>query len=179
MSSLQSTASQVQTITRPIKLILAIVFGVFCMTVGGIIMKVSLSDLWNAHASRQWIPATATLDVARTVRNSSQVSRGYSQEIRYHFDVGGARFGGSRLSFNRQSTKTAEESVAMLPSTAPGSEITVYYDAEDPTRNVVYPGVDSMMFIPPLFALVSLIVGATVAGLQVRRFAQQRERAPE
>lgn len=176
MSFSSTAASQFATITGPVKLILAVVFGAFCMTVGGIILKVSLSDLVDAHASRHWVPATAMMDVARAVRNSGRRSSGYSQEIRYHFLVDGVRYGGSRLSFNRQSTKTAEESMAMLPSAVPGSEIKVYFDANDPSRNVVYPGVDRMMFIPPLFAVLSLVVGATVAGLQVRRFLKQKVR---
>ncbi|HZW14435.1 MAG TPA: DUF3592 domain-containing protein [Noviherbaspirillum sp.] len=176
MSSLP-VGDSLDTITRPIKLILAIVFGGFCMTVGGIIMKVSLSDLLDARESHQWVPAAATLDVARVVRNAGRGSSGYSQEIRYHFRVGGAYYEGSRLSFNRQSTKTSEESMAMLPSTTPGSQIIVYFDANDPSRNVVYRGIDKMMFIPPLFALVSLLVGAAVAGLQVRRFLLQKRHA--
>jgi hypothetical protein len=177
MSAFQSFASSIGNITRPIKLILAILFGAFCMTVGGIIMKLSVVDLLDARDSGNWTATVATLDAARPVRNSGRGSSGYSQEIKYHFAVNNVRYEGSRLSFHRRSTKTSEESMAMLPPATPGSPITVYFDAQDPGRNVVYPGLDKMMFIPPLFALVSLLAGAAVSGLQVRKFMQRDAKA--
>lgn len=140
-----------------LKTLLGVVFSVFCISVGTVILAISLSILLEARASRTWPAAEGVVDLSETVFNSSH--RGYSQEVKYHFIVGGVRYEGSRLDYNKRSTRTKTESEEMLSAFRKGAQVRVYFDPKAPERNALIPGPEPMTYVPPFMGTFSIIFG--------------------
>jgi hypothetical protein len=148
------------------------------MCVGSIIFYISLSTLLEARASRHWHVAIGVVDESHPQFNTGNSGTGYSQTINYHFFINNVRHDGSRLDYNKRSTKTKIESETLLSPFPPGSTIPIYYDPDNPQKNVLVPGPHSMTYIPPIFGVFSFLIGVLISLLTLFKYRAQRPQTP-
>jgi len=121
-----------------------------------------LRVLWTAWGSVEWPKASGTI-VSATVEKHPELYNfaNYTPEVTYHYSVAETLYTGTRLRFGSFATASlwAEDQLAHY---RPGTNVTVYYDVDKPSRSVLEPGAKW-----PLYAL--LLPGAlmTSAGLLV------------
>lgn len=83
-------------------LLLFLLFSCFCLGVGSILLKITLSTLLEARDSRAWPSALGVMDESRVQLGTGPRSKGYSQVVHYHFMAGSRRYDGSRLDYKRR-----------------------------------------------------------------------------
>lgn len=114
--------------------------------------------------SRTWPTASATIEraVAFQKYQASRSRRGgqgtHVVELRYVYDVGGQRFTGARQSLDWEGKILMSEAAERLAARFPvGSTVTAHYDAANPARSLLEPGV-------PVGGMLGMLIGATVSG---------------
>lgn len=114
--------------------------------------------------SRTWPSAPATVEraVAFQKYQRSSASRSgqgtHVVELRYAYDVGGTRYTGERQSLDAEGKIYLPEGAEKLAGNFPvGSPVTAHYDAANPARSLLEPGV-------PVGGMLGMLLGATALG---------------
>ncbi len=79
-------------------------------------------------------------------------------ELRYAYDVGGKRYTGERQSLDAEGKIYLPEGAERLAGNFPvGAPVTAHYDAANPARSLLEPGV-------PVGGMLGMLLGATALG---------------
>jgi hypothetical protein len=126
--------------------------GVGCLSIFCLILTlVTGFAVWtrflHARATANWAQATGTIDKVGIEETWSNGQTQYLPRVTYAFSHQGKPFIGNQLEPQEQtfsSNVAAGEAIAKLTG---GAEVTVYYDPEDPTHSVLYPGAQRMDYL--------------------------------
>lgn len=92
-------------------------------------------------------------------------------DIRYHYEVNGTTFEGNRFRYGEGSSSDSGWAHRAVQKYHEGAEVTVYYNASNPSESVLVPGVDGsnlmmLLFMTPFNAVM---LGIWVGGLSLLR----------
>ena len=129
-------------------------------------------------ASEDWASAPGKVVAADYKTRMSRRRTAATINIRYTFEVDGRTYSGSTLAFEKLDSLRADAAEQRLKPYPAGATVDVYYDPEDPTRNVLEKGVKSSNS-GLLWAAAAFLIGGLVAlydgvagGVNVIRFPQ-------
>ena len=119
------------------------------LVLGGVWLSyIGLGQLMLAHASKTWPSVTGTI-VSAGVKTAG-TGQNYSRKVfvQYRYTVEGSNHSNDRMVFSPTPNFKVDGTIASARDTAikelatrpGGSEITVYYDPEDPRNAVLLPG---------------------------------------
>jgi ABC-type antimicrobial peptide transport system permease subunit len=165
--------------------ILGLIFGAF-LGGGSYLLVRNVPMIVEGRQSRSWPTTTGTVKESAAVSKPivSSYRRGtvgtHVVELRYEFAVAGKTFVGTRQSLDDVGIIKSEELAASeAGGMPPGSTVRVSYDADDPTRSMLTPGVPTSSVIGSAIGLLLIAggVGLTIAGFHLRsRHAKRRAR---
>lgn len=172
---------------RPSQLLLVVLaFGlIFAATLGGggYLLARNVPMIVEGWASRSWPTAMGTVTesaaVSKPVVSSSR--RGtvgtHVLRLRYEFAVGGQVFSGTRQSLDDvgiiKSDELAQSEARSLP---PGSVVRVFYDAGDPARSLLTPGLPISSVISSAIALLLISGGLALIALGLHLHSHHAKR---
>ncbi len=128
----------------------------------------SVAEGWR---SRTWPSATATVERSVAFQryqrdpNSRRGQGTHVVELRYGFEANGRRYTGERQSLDSEGKILLSQSAEKLAGRFPvGSTVTAHYDAANPSRSLLEPGV-------PVGGVLGMLLGAAaiVGGLYFLR----------
>ncbi len=138
---------------------------------GAWLMAKQISAVSEGWRSRSWSTAPAIVEHSAAVqkyqasRNSREGQGTHVTELRYAFAVGGRRYTGGRRSLDAEGKILMEANADRLVKRLPvGSAVTVYYDAANPSRSLLEPGVP----VGPVLGML-IALGLMGGGLEVLR----------
>jgi hypothetical protein len=153
--------------------LLILIVGMFMLiTIGGLIAQVWPGQ-WQLFAARAWSATTGWV-VAANVRQklvrvrgaglSYRMATSFSAQIVYRYEVHGVTYENDRVAFGQvvgaSGTGWAEKQVDRYPV---GSQITVYYDPNDPANSVLKRGFSwSVAILWMVIIVLLLVLGAIV-----------------
>jgi hypothetical protein len=157
--------------------ILIVVFLTFLfIAIGVILILVHRRNKRKAEESAQWLQTSGTIkeskvkqgtNVMMSADDDTESSPVFSPEIRYTYQVAGAEYTASRVSFagskSYSKRESAEKDAALYPV---GTQLPVYYDPKNPKEAVLdrTAKISNMVLIMGIMfiiiGLVTVIVGA-------------------
>lgn len=136
--------------------VLHLVFPVVFLTITLAIAAFATHGFSLALASRRWPRTTGVIVRSCVVEDRGGDTVTLVAEIHFSFEVDGQSYAGDTWTFNRTGDETrrfAERAVQRYPV---GRQVTVYYDAANPGRNCLEPGVTPRVYVLALFVMVVL-----------------------
>jgi hypothetical protein len=146
------------------------VWAILFLAVGIAITAFGVYRLRIVRASAKWPTVTATVvssDVETRHRSGDatgmRTERGfeYLPRIAYEYSVDGVRHQSDRITFDDLRFDNHITAKAIADRYASGSEVSVYYDPEQPGRAVLEPGLSWTAYLLPAFGVVLML--STVA----------------
>lgn len=149
---------------------------------------ITIPTLYQAYTSTGW-PTTNGRITESKVGWTMVGARGTSRPVAYHhlrydYEVGGQPYRGTRAQFFSDSG--VDKDVARYPS---GSEVTVYYSPDNPSKSVLIPGIyttsPSGWTVPSIYILLSalssalallVVIGIPISWAYERILANSRRR---
>ncbi len=136
------------------------------LLVAAILPAVALPKFLRAKQSVQWPQATGTITVSRLVQTTYHQRKTFRGEIRYTYEVAGAEYSSTRVSFRRVNAGARDgwqQLIAVYPA---GKSVPVFYNPKDPSFSVLEPGLSggtkllyqADIFFLAVFAVVFLIL---------------------
>lgn len=129
----------------------------------------AVMDWRRFRKSQGWVPAAGRILYSNVfVQSGTPGDRSYQVSIAYTYQVMGQSYQGNQLAFGSEgtgySTRSAAENVAArYPA---GSEVTIYYDPEDPVKAVLERKYN------PVGATLSVIFGLAGLGMIIFSYLQ-------
>lgn len=129
-------------------------------------------------ASEAWTAAPGKVVVADYKTRRSRRRTVAEIDVRYTFDVNGQNYSGSTLAFEKLDSLAISDAERRLQPYPVGAACQVFYDPEDPSRNVLEKGEQSSNTGLMLSALAILIGGFVIlydgvaGGINALRFPQ-------
>ena len=152
---------------------------------------ITIPKLHQAYTSTSWPTANGRITESK-VGWTMGGSRGMNRPIPYHhlrydYEVDGQPYCGTRIQFFSEVVLTvdADKIVPRYPS---GSEVTVYYSPDNPSKSVLVPGIytksPSGWIVPSIYILLSLssayvlfvVMGIPISWAYERILAKLRRR---
>ena len=132
-----------------------------------------------ADAQRRFVPAEGRVIESAVDTHFDSDGNTYGFKIRYAYEAGGATHEGKRYAFGEMKSSDGQARARQLVRQHPaGSEITVYYDPENPGDSVIVRDPDPSLYFMVLFlmpfVLVGLGMGTATFMMPARRRAEAR-----
>ena len=83
----------------------------------------------------------------------------YGAEISYSYDIDGYEYRGNRRSFADYSSSNRRRAEKIIARFAPGVDVPVYYNPEDPEKSVLEPGINVVSVLFLLLPGIFLVIG--------------------
>jgi hypothetical protein len=134
-------------------------FGVLLLVIAPVSAYFFVVGLREAYASRTWPQTAGVIAESRVERVNRGTKVSYDAIINYRYGVNNQQYAGDRLRMaDAKSSKqsAAEARVAQYPV---GKTVTVYYDANDPQKSTLEPGVSWRSFAYLGIPVVMLVMG--------------------
>jgi hypothetical protein len=138
----------------------------FCLVIGLVTAGVGAKGVVLGRRSAHWPRADGRIVQSRVVARAVKHGVVHDPLIRYTFAVGPKTYSGARVHYG-SNTGDLEYALATVHGYAVGRAVSVSYDPEDPTANVLQPGLKPNALIVPGIGAVLLACGAW--GLMVCR----------
>ncbi len=137
---------------------------------GAILPIMTIRQAGLALAAQRWPTVNGIVrrsEVSESFERRANATR-YTPVVEYEYQVSGTGYSGSVLRIIG-TTGRETEALAQTSARPVGSEVTVYYDPEEPGRSCLVPGVRWFVWlgvvIPPVFAgIVSAVAPVALAG---------------
>jgi hypothetical protein len=132
--------------------------------IGAVGLFASGRDLLRGRASSSW-PTTqgevvySSLEQKMSTDSDGDSSVTYAAKVVYNYQVGGQNLTGDRRRFSEASTSSARRAQEIANRYPVGSQVTVYYDPDNPQVSVLETGVGIGGIIVPVITLGLLIFG--------------------
>lgn len=119
----------------------------------------------KAAAAETWATAEGTVTALTVDHARTKGSSWYMPKIAYRFQVGRQEVTGKRLRFGQLAFRDADEAEALLLGYRVGGPITVRYDADRPSDNVITPIAETrtLMFAAWALTATAIVFGGVVA----------------
>ena len=143
-------------------------FGVVFILVSLLAATTAIKDWRRFRESDNWVPATAQIVSGNVSAQRGSKYTTYEVNIRYTYAVLGQNYESGQLSFGSEGTghdtrKRAEKVIARYPA---GSQVTIYYDPNNPQQAVLERKYDSTG------AIIAMIFGAFGVGIIIYAYLQ-------
>jgi hypothetical protein len=142
--------------------------GIIFILVSLLAATTAIKDWRRYRESESWLPATAQIVSGNISAQRGSKTTSYVINIRYAYTVFGQSYEGGQFSFGSEGTgydtrKRAEKVVAQYPT---GSQVTIYYDPNNPQQAVLKRNYDSTG------AILAMIVGILGTGMVIYSYLQ-------
>jgi hypothetical protein len=155
--------------------LLLLIFGIVRISNG-------MQTRWEGKAANAWPTTVGYVTDAwiseRSVTTGRTSRPDYSPRLRYEYVVNGRRYEGDRIRAGQEGFSARWRATAILTRYQIGTEVTVYYDPDDPGRAVLEPGWNWMdsygrLLIGTCFSAIGLLalgVAYPVMRAEFRKF---------
>ena len=130
------------------------------ISLGLVLCVLSGVAMWRAQQSTQWLPVNGQV-IESGISVTRLSSALYTPQIRYRYQVDGTEFQSNRLVFaGIQWAGRYEYANEMSNRYPPGRFVNVYYDADDPSRAVLIPGIQRDTALMLLLGIILMLFSA-------------------
>ena len=122
------------------------VVSLFFVFVGLTMIYSYLRNVIRVRASAHWPKSRGTV-TASWVREdlTASIFTNCFPQVRYAYHVQGQEYRGNKVTFGAQEAKVKAKAMAVVSKYSPGSNVTVYYDPQKPSRAVLERNVSKIM----------------------------------
>ncbi len=117
----------------------------------------------DARLSMHWPTSSGTVILSEVSsydsRSDGKTTRMYTANVRYRYAVNGVQYHSGRVSLGDSSTSSAADKRAIAERYPVGSQVTVYYDPDQPQDALLEVGPVLITYIPLVFGLLATIAG--------------------
>jgi len=136
--------------------VLHLIFPVVFLTIILVAAAFVAHGLSLALASRRWPRTTGVIVRSCVVEDRDGDTVSLVAEIHFSFEVDGQSYAGDTWTFNQTGDETGRFAERVVKRYPAGKRVTVYYDATNPGRNCLEPGVTYRVYALVLLVLVVL-----------------------
>lgn len=133
--------------------------------------------LSRARATADWKAVPGTIEKTGIEETWSSGATQFAPRVTYRFEHGSEAFTGNRIAPHDMAFGNRRKAEEAIAGYAPGGEVTVYYDPQDPTRSLLRPGAERMDYLMLGWPLLFLFFA--YGFLQMLRRAREAGRAVE
>jgi hypothetical protein len=136
---------------------------------------------WNrlsqARATADWKAVSGTVAKVGIETTWSSGQTQYLPRVTYRFEHEGTSHTGNRITPRDLTCGSRSKAEELITAYSPNSEVTVYYNPEDPTQSVLQPGAEGTDYLLLGFPVLFLLFA--YGFLQMLMRARQASRSPE
>jgi len=156
---------------------------IFCFLAGPVLAYLGYGFIQKGKETLNWVATTgkilesATHEVYSTTPGSVN-NRTWQPDITYQYDVNGETFQGQKIRVFIVYTGNPERAEGWANKYPAGTELTVYYDPEDPYRSVLEQGVQTGAYLMTALGagMFLFVIGYII--YSKKRSAQPQNRIP-
>jgi hypothetical protein len=117
-----------------------------------------VSNIRTAKDSETWPSKEGVILKSKISVNTSDDGTTYGADVSYEFRVGDMKYKGDKVTISEVSTSNRSRAKKIVKRYRKGSEVPVFYDPNDPERNVLEPGLSGGSWLLPGIGLAFLII---------------------
>ena len=152
----------------------------FILTGGSLVFIDGLPNIYKAHQSSSWSSTNGYVTESKIYKKRSSSSKKnkfkYTISLAYTYEANGKQFNAHQIFFGEtKSTSSKARSHAVIEKYPTDSDITVYYDPQEPSQAVLEPGIQSVTYLPLGLGLIFLLVGCFLPLLDILFLAKKNK----
>lgn len=137
----------------------ALLVGILLMAMAPLAVVPILIVDSQSRASKDWPTAQGVIARSGLSRVKLLNEEKYQADVKYHFQVNGRDYSGTRISFMSTTGSSEKAQYALIEPYPVGAEVTVYYDPDDPSSSILVPGSGSLVTRIIFYAIPLLLAG--------------------